>query len=421
MISEKVTRLIAGLFIGLFIARYLGPGNFGIINYAVSFTALFAVIANLGLDEIIVKELLKNPERRDEILGTSFRLKLFGVLITFFLVATTFIFEINDSQTNFYIAIITFSSIFQPLFVIDFYFQSQVQAKYLVKANIICVIVTSIIRLVLVLIKAPLVDFVLVSILDALIVGAALIYFYSKKQLSIFDWKFDCLLVKSLLSKSFPLIFSSIVIIIYMRIDQIMLKEMIGFEAVGIYSASVRISELWYFIPVVIGSSIFPALINAKNKNELLYLNRFQGLLNIMIIISVSISVIVSIFSNQIINLLYGVKYSGASIILSIHVWTGVFVFIGVASSKYLIIENLYKITFYRTFFGAVINVILNLFLIRKFGGVGAAVSTLIAQMIAAYFYDIFNKKTRQLFFMKTKALFFIGVGKNLKKVFNEN
>lgn len=421
LVGEKVIRLFTGLFINLYVARYLGPQNYGILNYVLSFVALFGVIAPLGLDEIVIKELIKNEEDKNSILGTAFVLKFFGAVTTIVLVSATFLFPINDYQTNYYIFIIVLNLIFQPFYVIDFYFQSQVQAKYLVKANILSLIITSIIRIILVYLKAPLVYFIWVSFVDSIIIAIGLMFFYRSLNLKVIKWEYCYRLGKNLLDQSWPLIISGIVIMIYIRIDQVMLKQLIGFEAVGIYSAAVRVSELWYFIPMAIGGSLFPAIVNAKKLDENLYHQRLMVLLNIMVLISLPTAIIVTFFSENIILILFGKSFIEAASVLSIHIWTGIFVFIGVISGKYLIIEGLTMVSLYRSLFGAIANVILNLILIPVFGIIGAAISTLVAQIIAAYLFDFFNKKTRKLFYMKTKALLFIGFFNNLKAFYHGN
>lgn len=417
LVGEKLLRLFSGLFVGVYVARYLGPENYGILNYAISFVALFAVIASLGLDEIVINELVQSTHLRNTILGTAFGLKIFGTLITICLILISFIFHFNESQINSYILIIALSYIFQPFYVIDFYFQSRVQAKFLVQANILSLIINSIIRLILVIINADLIYFVLVSILDTFIVAIGLLILYTKQNLRISDWNFNFSLAKNLLKSSWPLIFSGVVVMIYMRIDQIMLKEMVGFDKVGIYSAAVRISELWYFIPMAIGGSFFPALINAKIQDERIFLKRISLFLTFMVLISYIIIIPIICFSDDIIMLLYGEKYLEASQVLTISIWATTFVFIGTASGKYMVIENLTKSMFYRTFCGAIINVVMNLFLIPRYGMVGAAYSTLVAQAVAAYFYDVFDPKTRALFLMKTRAIFLIDILKSIRKL----
>lgn len=197
---------------------------------------------------------------------------------------------------------------------------------------------------------------------------------------------------------------SGIVVSIYMRIDQVMIKEMMDSEAVGQYAAAVRVSELWYFIPVVISSSLFPAIINAKAQSEELYYARLQKLYDLMVWMALAIAIPMTFLSNWIVNLLYGNIYDQAGNVLMIHIWTGIFVFLGVASGKWFTAENLQMLSFWRTFSGMVINVVLNLVMIPKYGITGAAVATLSANFMAAFFFDFFNKKTKKVFYMKLKA-----------------
>ena len=198
---------------------------------------------------------------------------------------------------------------------------------------------------------------------------------------------------------------SSMVIAFYMKIDQIMIKEILNTEAVGQYAAATRMSEAWYFIPMVISSSLFPAIINSKEKSEELYNSRLQKLFDLMVWMAIAIALPMTFFSDWLVELLYGNQYGEAGGVLSVHIWAVLFVFLGVASGKWYINENFQKLSFWRTFYGMIINVILNFILIPKYGIIGAAFATLISQAMAAYFFDAFNKETRIMFFMKTKTL----------------
>ena len=197
-----------------------------------------------------------------------------------------------------------------------------------------------------------------------------------------------------------------------------MIKIMLNNESVGIYSAAVNLSEAWYFIPMAISTSVFPAIINAKKLSDKHYYKRLQNLYDLMVLLAVAIALPTTFFSSWIVGGFYGDKYLRASGALSIHIWSGVFVFLGVASGKWLLAENLLKISFYRTFLGASGNVILNLILIPIFQLNGAAVATLIANFLAAYFFDAVNLKTRRTFVMKTKSLCFVGVKNGFSKFF---
>jgi len=192
---------------------------------------------------------------------------------------------------------------------------------------------------------------------------------------------------------------------IYMKIDQIMLGQMIGDEAVGLYSAATRISEVWYFIPMAIVASVFPAILESKKRSEDEYYERLQKLYDLMAMISVGVALAMTFLSMLIVTSLFGEAYSEAGPVLAIHVWAAVFVFLGVASSQWFLAENLQILSFQRTALGAVVNVILNLWLIPLYGVVGAALATVFAQATASLFFDGIQKKTRRMFWMKIKSM----------------
>jgi PST family polysaccharide transporter len=183
-----------------------------------------------------------------------------------------------------------------------------------------------------------------------------------------------------------------------------MLGQMLGDESVGIYSAAVKISEVWYFIPMTIVASVFPSIIEAKKQNETLYYDRLQKLYDIMVLVALALAILMTFLSDWVVTLLFGKAYLEAGTVLSIHIWAGIFVFLGVASGKWFLIEGLQRFTFYRTLFGAVVNVGLNMLMIPKFGVTGAAYATVISYAIAAMFSDLLQKETRPMFRMKLRA-----------------
>jgi O-antigen/teichoic acid export membrane protein len=417
LFAEKILRMVVGLFVGIWVARYLGPEQFGIFSYAQSFVGLFTAIATLGLDWIVVRELVKNESRRDELIGTAFWLKVMGAFGVLIILAIAVNFTSNDSYTNTLVFIIASAMIFQSFNVVDMYFQSKVLSKYVVYANIISLLMSSLVKIILILNEAPLIAFAWVILFDSFVLACGFLYFYIKNssKFNIQNLTFKRETAISLLKDSWPLILSGIVVSIYMRIDQVMIKEMMNSEAVGQYAAAVRISELWYFIPIVITSSLFPTIINAKKQSEELYYERLQKLYDLMVCMAIAIALPMTFLSDWIIELLYGGQYNQAGSVLMIHIWAAVFVFLGVAFSKYLTAENLTKKSFYRTLLGAILNVILNYILIPKYGINGAAIATLIGQFIANYMYDFFDKDLHQQLKMKTKCFFPIHILKGYK------
>ena len=400
-------RIIAGLFVGIYVARYLGPEQFGVYSYAVAFVALFGTVAKLGLDSIVVRDLVNHPQERNLYLGTAFWLKLIGAFLTLGLLAAAVQFTGNDATTNLYIFIIASGLIFQSFDVVDFYFQSKVLSKYVSICRLIQLALSSVLKLYFIFIQADLFWFVLVSLIDQISLAITLAFAYWRQKIGSYFGRFDLGTAKALLKSAWPLIFSGIAIGLYMRIDQIMIKEMLGEREVGLYSAAVRLSEAWYFVPVVITTSLFPAILNAKNISSELYNSRLQRLYTFLMWIAVAVAVPMTFISDWLVTLLYGDAFEESGKVLMISIWGGVFVSFGVASGSWFTSENLQRYALYRTLAGAAINVGLNLILIPNYGLVGAAISTIVAQAMATLFFDALTKKTRAVFIMKLKALYF--------------
>ncbi len=407
LLGERALRIAVSLFVGIYVARYLGPERFGLLSYALSFVGIFVALATLGLDEVVVRELIKTPEQREKILGTSFLLKLVGTLLMWAAILVAIPLTENDLQTNILIIIIAFGTVFQAFNVIDLNFQAKVKSKYVVHAQFIQLIISSIVKIILVVNEAPLIWFASVYSLDVIVLAMGLVFAYLYNGDNIFSWKWSFETSKYLLHDSWPLILAGVVISVYMKIDQVMIKEMLGAKEVGLYAAAVKLSEAWYFIPMAIASSLLPAIINAKVYQKEVYYQRLQKLYDLMVWIAIAIALPTTFLSTLVVEFLYGKEYLGSSSVLIIHIWTAVFVFLGVASSKYLLSENFIKKTFYRTFIGALLNIIMNYYLIGIIGIQGAAISTLVSHFFAAYFYDILDKDLRIMFIMKTKSLFF--------------
>ena len=415
LLAEKLLRIFVGLFVGVWIARYLGPENFGILSYSQSFAAIFSVIATLGIDNLLVRELLNDQKKINIILGTSFWLKLLGSFLTLIFLYISLSFTNNDQQIKFFILIIGATTLFQSFNVFDFYFQSQVLSKYVVYANILSLIIISLLKITFIIQGRDLDVFVYLILFESILLAMSLAFFFFKNSnFKIQIPKFNKNIANLLIKDSWPLIFSGILISIYMKIDQVMIKEILGSKEVGEYAAAVKISEAWYFIPGLITSSLFPALMNAKKKDEDLYNKRIQGLYKLIIWISIIFIIPLVLLSDILIDFLYGDAYVEATNVLVIHIWSGIFVFLGLVSEKWLIVENLQKISLYNTAVGVLINITLNFLLINKIGINGAAWATLASYAFSQYFMLLIWNKTRKIFFIQTKGFILIN-GFNIK------
>lgn len=404
MFVEQVLRILAGLFVGIYVARYLGPEQFGTYSYALAFVALFSALGRLGLDSILVRDLVNHPDRRDVYLGTAFWLKVTGVAIALMILSVMLQVVANDAETKLYIYIVASGLLFQSCEVVDSYFQSKVLSKYVAIPKIFQLILSSVLKLYFVFIHADLFWFVLVSLIDQVSLALSLLWSYHRQRLGAFWLRFDLDVAVAMLKNCWPLILSQVSIAIYMRIDQVIIKELLGAREVGIYAAVARISEVWNFIPVIVTNSLFPAILSAKSNDQVLYYDRLQKLYGAMVLVALAIVLPVTLLSDWIVQIIYGFAYRDAGPVLMIHVWAGVFVALGTASSTWLLSENLQHIALYRTLSGAIANVGLNMVLIPHYGIVGAAIATVAGYMLAGFIFDLFSSKTRRMFFMKVDA-----------------
>lgn len=402
----KIGSLVIKMLVGIQIANYLGAFNFGILNGAIVYVALFAAVASLGLDQFTVKELHTYPQEHDRILGTAFGMRIIAGLLCIPVIYMAWQLHSLEETPYLFVLILSFTGFFQSFNTIDSYFQSEVQSKYIMQVQIVATLLAAIIKLVLIFNKAPLIWFVYASIFDFILLAWGYLMVYNRKGRRITLWKFDRALAKKLISFSWPLIISGIMVSLYMYIDQLMLHEMIGPDAQGLYTTAVSFSAAWYFVPTIVVSSLFPAILNARRDDPERYQKRLQNLYDIMVWLSMLFALIVAAAS-PIIYKLFKPEYADAAPILAVHVWSGIFVFLGTANGQYLIAENLNKFTFIRTSVGAVINVLLNLWLIPLMGPVGAAVATLISYFIAT-FSVLLIPKLRQQGIMMLKSLFLL-------------
>lgn len=404
--ADKLLRMGMGLLVGVWVARYLGPEQFGLVNYASAFIGLFAVIGTLGLNSIVVRDLVSNPDQAGLTLGTAALLQLLAGFLAFILaVVSILLLRPDDGMTQWIVTILGTGLLFKASETAAYWFEAQVECKFVVWANNLVFLTFTVVKIILILANAPLSAFILAMLGETVFAALAVLAMFSTRGPGLAILGAQLARARTLLHDSWPLILAGLAVAFYMKIDQIMLGQMLNNEKVGIYSAAVRISEVWYFIPMAIVASLFPAIIDAKNTSESLYYQRLQRLYDLMVKLSLAIAIPMSFLSDDLVDLLYGTAYAGAGTVLSIHIWSSVFVFLGVASSQWFVVENRQILSLQRTALGALVNVGLNLLMIPKFEVLGAAIATVIAQGFATFFFDALTKETRPMFAMKLQAL----------------
>jgi len=399
--------MFLGLFVSAYVARYLGPKQFGLLSYAVSFVGLFTAIATLGLDSILVRELVKDAHKEDELLGTAFLLRLIGAFGMLTVLAIAVKFTSNDHYTNVLIFIIATSAIFRSFNVIDFYFQSKVLSKYVVYANIISLFISSIVKIALIYYRAPLIYFALVVLFDSFVMACGFIYFFFKhSKFKIQNLKFKRETAISLLKDSWPLILSGGILMIQARIDQVMIQEFRGSVEVGYYSVAMRLIETITFMPMILKNSLFPAIQNAKKYSEKIYINRLLNFYRLNFLLFLVFAIPIFFFSKKIVILLFGKSYQPAGILLAFLSVRLFFTNMGVARGTYMLSENLMKFSMITMTLGTIVNVLLNYLWIPDYGAKGAVVATIISFTFTIYIVDVFYDKTRQNIFLQVKSIF---------------
>jgi PST family polysaccharide transporter len=392
----RVLRIIWALFVTVWLARYLGPDRFGVLNYAIALVALFTPVSKLGLVSIVVRNIVRDPPGREEILGTTFILRLLGGVACLLLVAAAVsIIRPGDTEMLALAAIIATGVIFHAFETIDLLFQSQVQSKFSVYARSTALILANLVKIAMILAEAPLVAFAGVLLLESMMAAAGLVIVYRARGYRVGDWRYSLTRSRELLGESWPMILSGALAVIYLRIDQVMLGEIEGNEAVGVYSTAVRISEVWYFVPVAITDSVFPALVQSRERSAELYRIRLQQLYDFLTWLALPAALVMMFIARPLVTWLFGDDYSGGGPILAIHIWAGVFVFQKWALGKWLINEGLVKHMFVINGVGVVVNVLMNLYMIPRYGGVGAATATVVSYFASTYIACFIHPATR--------------------------
>lgn len=407
LFAERVLTMAITFAVGVYVIRYLGSEDFGILSYSISFVSLFGAVASLGLKTIVVRDIVREEGATSEILGTVLCLRLIGSAIAIALIAIAVVYGEQQAQIRFLTIVISLQLLFTAVDqTFEIWFESQVLAGKASIVKIAQIVINSGSRLVLIWQGLPLIAFAWVLLAGSVVRAAGMFWIYLDHGQSVTSWKINGLRGKRMLSDSWPLIFSIIAITLYMRIDQVMLGNMAGAKAVGNYAAAVKFSEVWNFIPIAICSSIFPAIIRAKQRSKAAYYQMLQQLFDFMCWIALIVAIIMSFIATPLIKACLGAEYIEAGSILTIHIWSGIFVFLSVARSKWLLEENMTRFSSVSTSCGALSNILLNLALIPLYEGQGAAIATLISYGISTYVTCIVYPPTaKRGGWMLTKAL----------------
>lgn len=404
--TGKIVNMGGALLVGILVARYLGPSQYGVMNYVISYVALFTVISNFGLDDIEIRELSKNPEYKNQILGTSFRLRLiFSTLGFFLIILTLFIFQ-TDRFTTIMILVYSLTLYTGSFNIVRNYFTSIVKNEYVVKSEISRTVIGAIIKIVLLWFKAPLEYFIIATFFDSVLVASGYCLSYRKIVGNFTDWKYEKTLVPFFIKESFPLVLSGAAVIIYQRIDQVMIGNMIDKTSVGYFATAGKFLDLILFLPMVLTQTITPLLIRIKDKNKEEYEIKKKQFVSLVVWVSIILSIIVSISAYWLIHFTYGDKYLPAVPILQIIAFKTVGMALSSSSGQIIIMERIQKWAFIRNIVGCIICISLNLLLIPQYGVIGSAWVTIVTVAFTGCLANIFIPPYHKIMKIQLYAIF---------------
>lgn len=403
---HNALRMGVGLLLGVWMARHLGPEQFGLFSFVGALIGLFGALAGMGMQGVVVRDIVQTPERCEDTLGTAMALQFIaGTLAYGCLLAMVAKLRPNSHLTLALAAILGSTMLLRPSEVAAHWFESQVQSKYPVLVQNFVFMLFACAKALLIRNSAPTIAFAWVMFGEAATVAVALILALDHLGPRFRSLKITGARMLDMLNASWPLMLSNIAVMVYMKIDQIMIAQMLGDEAAGIYSSAVKISELPYFIATAVAASVLPTILESKKCNPQRYQKTIQATFDLMVWLSIIVVLPLTLFSTSFVFIIFGSAYRAAGNILAVHVWATIFVFLGVASGNWFLAENQQIKSLQRALLAAAVNILLNLAFIPKLGLTGAAWATLFSYAVAGLLIDAIQTETRHMFIMKIRAL----------------
>lgn len=404
----RLINIIVGFLATTYVIRTLGPESYGTLSYIISFAGLGSVIANLGIDQIVTRDIIIEKKARGEMLGTAFVLKVCGAIVALTTIVIASIGAGNTPYITLLIAFLSSSFIFSAFNIINIVFQADVRSKYPTIVSLFVVFILALLKIAAIYAGLPLSALVGVFFLESVLYALGFVYIYCREYgYSAYQFSFNRTRAVRVLKESWPLILSSAFVAVYARIDQIMLGTIIDQKAVGFYDAAVRIAELWYFLPGIITASLFPALVNAHTHDAHAYSIRISRLYSLLFWLAFGITVTIILLAPLIVQILYGPEYGNSIRILQLYVGGTIPIFLISVMNQHLIAEKASRILFSSSLLGMSTNVLLNILLIPSYGVHGAAFATLVSYACIPLTLFLFKKTRRHGIVMLTSIIKF--------------
>jgi len=393
---EKALRMILGFAVGIYVARQLGPGQYGMLNYAINFVSIFGVLVGFGMDFILVRELVNKTHPEAVILGTAGGLRLAAYGIMLLGLGSGLLVSGDDHSTQLLIIIIGAGYFFQIFQGLEAYFQSGVLVRYVVWSQLGALLVVAAGRFYFAWNHAALYAFAAMESLLLLLTFSGMWFFYVRTGHRLCRWRFERNYAFKLIKDSWILLLSGMLVILCMRVDQIIIKRMLGAEAVGNYAVMNRLVELWYFIPTVICTSLFPSIIGVREFSREKYERRLLLLYTLMLWGGIGVFLLNMLFGKWLIKLLYGAKYEVAGDLIGWYSLVAIFVFFGMVRGKWLIAEGIQKFSLADSSAGLVLIMVLNIWLIPYYGLKGSVIAAVSMTVCVSVLSPLAFRRSRE-------------------------
>ncbi len=407
LLLEKATRFLFGFLVGVWVVRYLGPEQFGIFSVAIAFCGILEPMVNLGVEKVLIRELVKHPENKSNLLTTCWLMNAVAAGVTYVVaIGVSYLLWPSDTQMILLVAIIGLTYVLVPFNIISIYFESRVQNQYVVRYHLVSLIISNLLKIYFILTEASLASFAWVIIVEKIVLTLGLLLL-KRQRMTDFEWRWfiDRNLAKSVLKDSLPLMVASFMVLMYMRIDQIMLQEMVSNREVGLYGVAVTLTGVWLFVPIIITRSFFPKLVATMKANTVQFQQQLQRLYQLIALTGYVIAIPVTLFAGFLVRLLYGNHFEAAGPLLATLIWVSFAIGMGVVRNAYIYAMNLTKTLAIIAALSLILNICLNLLLIPHLQGLGAVLATLISQSFACIGANFIFPALRQNGFLMLKAM----------------
>ena len=392
LLIEKVFRLGVGFFLNALIIRHLGPQDYGIWAYAIALVAIFSILPSLDFGSLLIRDFSAHPERHSSLMGTATATRLVGTVLGFLCIAIAlFSSDVRNPKAEIVTFLVALSFVFQPFEIFESYLIAHARVGPIVLARFGSFLISVLLKLMALFASEGVIAFVLASLVEPLVFVLTLGWIYRFVDARPFNWRIDFKLAGQLLKEAAPMIVSSMSVLIYMRVGQVMLASLIGEEEVGIYSIAVKLTEVWYFIPGSLAGIMIHRFTKVRQQDHALVIDEAGRFISVFFWTSLLLTIVVTVASPILIPLLFGEKFRAAIFPGQIYSWTLTASFIAVVVGQYLVACGRQRIIFASTVLGVILNVLLNFLLIPHYASVGASVSALVTYNVVTLGYLIFQ------------------------------